>query len=106
MRPHLRVSCPATRRHRDSYTGNEHAGHSDPQPATSRVPTLDITGAAFVARGVCADLLEHCVREHEPATSAAILDAVRRNLVAKIRVTVSQADQTVKPLCTRLRSES
>jgi putative PIN family toxin of toxin-antitoxin system len=59
--------------------------------------------AAFVARGVCAELLEHCVREHEPVTSAAILDEVRRNLVGKIKVTVSQADQTVKLLRTRLQ---
>ena len=59
--------------------------------------------AAFVARGVCAELLEHCVREHEPVTSEAILEEVRRNLVSKIKVTVPQADQTVKLLRTRLR---
>ena len=41
--------------------------------------------AAFVARGVCAELLEYCVREHEPVTSVAILEEVRRNLVAKIK---------------------
>lgn len=58
--------------------------------------------AAFVARGVCAELLEYCVREHEPVTSVAILEEVRRNLVAKIKVTVAQADQTVKLLRTRL----
>jgi len=59
--------------------------------------------AAFVARGVCAELLEYCVREHEPVTSTPILEEVRRNLVAKIKVTSSQADQTVKLLRTRLR---
>lgn len=58
--------------------------------------------AAFVARGVCAELLEHCVREHEIVTSTAILEEVRRNLVAKVRVTVSQADETIKLLRTRL----
>jgi len=58
--------------------------------------------AAFVARGVCAELLEHSVREHEPVTSAAILEEVRRNLVGKIKVTANQADQTVKLLRTRL----
>ena len=58
--------------------------------------------AAFVARGVCAELLEYCVREHEPVTSVAILEEVRRNLVARIKVTVAQADQTVKLLRTRL----
>jgi len=59
--------------------------------------------AAFVARGVSAELLEHCVREYELVASAALLEQVRRNLVTKIRVTAAQADQTVKLLRTRLR---
>jgi putative PIN family toxin of toxin-antitoxin system len=58
--------------------------------------------AAFVARGLSAELLEYCVREHELVTSDAILEEVRRNLVAKIKVTVSQASQTVQLLRTRL----
>jgi putative PIN family toxin of toxin-antitoxin system len=58
--------------------------------------------AAFVARGVCAELLEYCVREHEVVTSAAILEEVRRNLVGRIKVTTAQADQTVRLLRTRL----
>jgi putative PIN family toxin of toxin-antitoxin system len=58
--------------------------------------------AAFVARGVCAELLEYCVREHEPVTSAVILEEVRRKLIDKIKATASQADQTVKLLRTRL----
>jgi putative PIN family toxin of toxin-antitoxin system len=58
--------------------------------------------AAFVARGVCAELLEYCVREHEPVTSVAILEDVRRNLVSKVKVSISQADQTVRLLRTRL----
>jgi putative PIN family toxin of toxin-antitoxin system len=57
--------------------------------------------AAFVARGVCAELLEYCVREHEVVTSAAILEEVRRNLIDKIKVTTAQADQTVRLLRTR-----
>jgi uncharacterized protein len=58
--------------------------------------------AAFVARGVCAELLEYCVREHEVVTSAPILEEVRRNLVGKVKVTRAQADQTVRLLRTRL----
>jgi putative PIN family toxin of toxin-antitoxin system len=58
--------------------------------------------AAFVARGVCAELLEYCVREHEPVTLEAILEEVRRNLVDKIKVTAAQADQTVRLLRNRL----
>lgn len=60
--------------------------------------------AAFVARGVCAELLEYCVREHEPVTSTAILEEVRRNLVAKINVTSPQADQAVRLLRTRFET--
>jgi putative PIN family toxin of toxin-antitoxin system len=58
--------------------------------------------AAFVARGVCAELLEHSVREHEPVTSAAIVEEVRRNLVGKTKVTATQGDQAVRLLRTRL----
>ena len=60
--------------------------------------------AAFIARGVCAELLEYCVREHEPVTSMAILEEVRRNLVVKIKVTTAQADQAVKLLRTRFET--
>jgi putative PIN family toxin of toxin-antitoxin system len=60
--------------------------------------------AAFVARGVCAELLEHAVRVHEPATSAFILEEVHRSLLEKVRVSASQADQAVKLLRTRFES--
>jgi putative PIN family toxin of toxin-antitoxin system len=59
--------------------------------------------AAFVARGLCAELLEYCVRQHELFTSAPILEEVRRNLVAKVKATPAQAGQTVGLLRTRLR---
>jgi len=58
--------------------------------------------AAFVARGLSAELLEYCVREHELVTSDPILEEVRRNLVAKVKVTAAQANQTVRLLRTRL----
>jgi putative PIN family toxin of toxin-antitoxin system len=57
--------------------------------------------AAFVARGVCAELLEHAVRVHEPVTSAFILEEVHRGLLDKVRVSASQADSAVKLLRTR-----
>ena len=38
--------------------------------------------AAFIARGSCAELLEHCVRRHELFTSQWILEEFRRNLVS------------------------
>lgn len=58
--------------------------------------------AAFVARGVCAELLEYCVREHETVASEAVLAEVRRHRVAKVKVTARQGDQTVRLLRTRL----
>ena len=57
--------------------------------------------AAFVARGLCADLLEHSVRAHEPVISAFILEEVHRGLLDKVRVPASQADQAVKLLRSR-----
>jgi uncharacterized protein len=58
--------------------------------------------AAFVARGVCAELLEYCVREHDLVTAEVVLEEVRRNLVHRIKVTAAQADQTVRLLRTHL----
>ena len=42
--------------------------------------------AAFIARGVCHELLEHCEQEHELVTSAFILGEFQEKLVAKFKV--------------------
>jgi uncharacterized protein len=39
--------------------------------------------AAFVARGVCGDLLEHCVRQHIVISSQPLLDELREVLQRK-----------------------
>ncbi|MEO7192074.1 MAG: PIN domain-containing protein [Vicinamibacterales bacterium] len=39
--------------------------------------------AALVARGVCGDLLEHCVRSHTVVSSSALLDELREVLTRK-----------------------
>jgi len=57
--------------------------------------------AAFVARGVCAELVEHGAREHEPVTSEPILEEVRRNLVKKVKVSGAQAGQATRLIRTR-----
>jgi uncharacterized protein len=57
--------------------------------------------AAFVARGVCAELLEHCVKEHEPVVSEFILEEVQRNLVSKAGVAVREAGKAVSLLRSR-----
>jgi predicted nucleic acid-binding protein len=41
--------------------------------------------AALIACGVCADLLEHCVREHTVFTSQPLLDELREVLTRKFR---------------------
>lgn len=41
--------------------------------------------AALVARGVCGDLLEHCVRSHRVVSSLALLDELREVLARKFR---------------------
>jgi uncharacterized protein len=41
--------------------------------------------AALVARGVCADLVEHCVRQHLVVSSQSLLDELRDVLTRKLR---------------------
>ena len=41
--------------------------------------------AALVARGVCTDLVEHCVRQHLVVSSQSLLDELRDVLTRKLR---------------------
>ncbi len=43
--------------------------------------------AAFVARGRCAELLEHCAEVHDLVTAAALLEEYQEKLVRKFRLT-------------------
>lgn len=43
--------------------------------------------AAFVARGRCAELLEHCAGAHDLVTSAGLLEEYQEKLVRKFRLT-------------------
>jgi len=55
--------------------------------------------AAFVSRGQCNELLEHCVRNHELATSADVLKELERVLDDKLdfpRPVVDEALQLVR----------
>jgi putative PIN family toxin of toxin-antitoxin system len=51
--------------------------------------------AALIARGVCHQLLEHCVRNHELVTSEFILNEVREKLVEKFNYSVQVADEVI-----------
>ncbi len=54
--------------------------------------------AAFIARGVCHQLLEHCIRNHDLVTSQFILDEIREKLVEKFKYTSETADEVVRLL--------
>lgn len=57
--------------------------------------------AALIARGVCADLLEHCVLNHEVATSEFILDELHGHLAGKFKYSEEDADTAVALLRTQ-----
>jgi len=58
--------------------------------------------AAFIARGVCHQLLEHCIRYHDLVTSEFILNEVREKLVDKFKYTSETADEVIMLLRLRL----
>jgi putative PIN family toxin of toxin-antitoxin system len=58
--------------------------------------------AAFIARGVCSDLLEHCVRQHKLVTSEFILNEFREKLTSKFKFTSVEADSAAALLLTRM----
>ena len=51
--------------------------------------------AALIARGVCADLLEHCVLFHTIVASDFILNELRGHLVGKFKYTDQEADEAI-----------
>jgi putative PIN family toxin of toxin-antitoxin system len=51
--------------------------------------------AALIARGLCADLLEHCVLTHTIVASDFILNEVRDHLVGKFKYTHQDAEEAI-----------
>lgn len=51
--------------------------------------------SALIARGVCADLLEHCAMSHVLVTSDFIMGELREHLVGKFKYTTMEADEAV-----------
>lgn len=51
--------------------------------------------AAFISRGQCCDLFEHCVREHELVTSGFILDEFRDKLLGKFNMALNDVSAAV-----------
>lgn len=58
--------------------------------------------AALIARGVCHDLLEHCVLRHTLLTSDFILNETREKLVEKFQYSRDLADEAVSLLRSRM----
>jgi putative PIN family toxin of toxin-antitoxin system len=51
--------------------------------------------AALIARGVCADLLEHCALTHTIVGSGFILGELRAHLLGKFQYTDREADEAI-----------
>jgi uncharacterized protein len=54
--------------------------------------------ASFVTRGVCRDLVDHCIRRHHLLTSEFILNEFRDALVGKLSVAGEQAQEAASLL--------
>jgi uncharacterized protein len=51
--------------------------------------------AALIARGVCAELLEHCIVHHEVISSEHILGELQRHLTGKFKYPEDEAQEAV-----------
>jgi len=54
--------------------------------------------AALIARGVCSDLLEHCVLRHKVVASNPILSELRRNLGDKFHYNIDEVEEVFRLL--------
>ena len=52
--------------------------------------------AAFITRGVCAELLEHCALRHTLVTSPVILAEFHEHLVGKFEFTRAEAEEATR----------
>lgn len=60
--------------------------------------------AAFVARGACTELLEHCARDHTLVTSTALLAELGATLRRKFGASAQEANEVVALLRRRFES--
>jgi len=59
--------------------------------------------AAFVARGFCHELLEHCVRQHSLITSDFIIEELRDKLTHKFKYKPEITSQVIELLLSRMK---
>ena len=62
--------------------------------------------AAFIAKGVCHDLLEHCQRHHDLVTSDFILNEFEDKLLKKFKVPKAEADEARTLLTSHMQQVS
>jgi len=58
--------------------------------------------AAFIAKGICADLLEHCIRRHTVVTSDFIPSEFRETMLGKFKFTGEETEDALKLLVPRM----
>ncbi len=54
--------------------------------------------AAFITKGACYDLLEHCMRHHQLVTSEFILGEFHRHLIGKFKYETTEALEAIELL--------
>ena len=54
---------------------------------------INVLIAAFIARGICSELLEHCLAEHTSHISQEILDELCEKLIGKFGFSKTKVDQ-------------
>ena len=59
--------------------------------------------AAFVARGLCHELLEHCVRQHRLITSNFVIEEFRDKLSNKLKYKPEAINQAIELLLSRMK---
>ena len=57
--------------------------------------------AAFISHGVCNELLEHCVLNHEVVLSKFILDELKEKLTDKFKFSVREANAAIRLMKSR-----
>lgn len=57
--------------------------------------------AAFISHGVCNELLQHCVLNHDVVLSKFILDELKEKLTNKFKFTILEANAVVRLLRSR-----
>jgi putative PIN family toxin of toxin-antitoxin system len=59
--------------------------------------------ASFVTRGLCAEVVDHCLRNHELISSEVLLDELREKLTRKLRFSSESASEAVALLRRKCR---